>query len=161
MSQQKAKVLAENRQARHLYFIEDTLEVGVVLAGWEVKAILAGHATFNAGAAFVRLSTTEALVDSLSITPLPYVQASHTLVKPDPLRARKLLLHKAELQRLVRKVAERGYTVVPLSLVYKKKVKLLIGLARGKKLVDKKDTIKRRDLDREQARDVANLSRSF
>jgi SsrA-binding protein len=147
--QRTIKVLAENRQALHLYHIEDTFEAGLMLEGWEVKAILAGQANFNGVAAYVKLQGGEAFIDSLTITPQPqYVKG--LLAELQPSRARKLLLHKSELSKLQRRVAERGYTVVPLSIVQNGKLKLNIGLAKGKKLADKRETLK----DRDQARDM-------
>lgn len=154
-----ARTVVENRQARHLYYIEETFEAGLQLEGWEVKAALAGQATFNGGAAYVKLAQGEAFLDSLTITALPQARAEHTLREPQALRPRKLLLKRAELDKLNRRVAERGYTVVPLALTYGRKLKLTLGLARGKKLVDKKETIKQRDEQREQAREVARLSK--
>lgn len=154
-----ARTVVENRQARHLYYIEETFEAGLQLEGWEVKAALAGQATFNGGAAYVKLSQGEAFLDSLTITALPQARAEHTLREPQALRPRKLLLKRAELDKLNRRVAERGYTVVPLALTYGRKLKLTLGLARGKKLVDKKESIKQRDEQREQAREVARLSK--
>lgn len=148
------KTLLENRQARHLYFIEDTLEAGLVLEGWEVKAILAGRANFNGGGSFIKLIDGEAWLEAMTITPLP--EASLGLLAERPAaRRRKLLLSAAELTKLGRKVAERGYTIVPLAVVRKRKLKLEIGLAKGKRLPDKRDTLKQRDLERAAAREVA------
>lgn len=150
----ETRTVVENRQARHAYFIEDTLEAGIVLQGWEVKAILGGQATFNAGAAFIRLYDGKAWLTSLTVTPLPQALKS-LLDKPEPLRERELLLKKSELTKLERRIKERGYTLVPLALTYGRKVKVQVGLARGKKLVDKKETIKARDLDRQTQRELA------
>lgn len=151
--QTEARTVAENRQARHQYFIEDTLTAGLMLQGWEVKAILAGQATFNGGSAFVKLRNGEAFVDSLTITPLP--QARKGLLEDlQPNRERKLLLNRAELTKLTRRTAQRGYTVVPLALTYNGKLKLEIGVAKGKKLADKRETVKDRDLQRETARQL-------
>ena len=141
----------ENRQVRHHYFVEDTLEAGLVLEGWEVKAILGGRANFNGGSAFIRFADGEAFIDAMTIT--PQLEHNQGLLAPrQPNRLRKLLLTKAELAKLGRKVAERGYTVVPLAIVRRRQLKLVIGLARGKKQHDKRETIKQRDLSRSQGR---------
>jgi SsrA-binding protein len=151
--QQETRTVVDNRQARHLYFIEDTVEAGIMLQGWEVKAILAGQANFNGGSSFVRLIDGEAFIDALTVTPLP--QARKGLLEDlQPNRLRKLLLHKSELTKLSRKVAERGQTLVPLALTYNGKLKLQMGLAKGKKLADKRETIKDRDLTRSLAREM-------
>ncbi|PNG50389.1 MULTISPECIES: SsrA-binding protein SmpB [unclassified Variovorax] len=151
--QRETRTVVDNRQARHLYFIEDTFEAGLMLRGWEVKAILAGQATFNGGSAFIRLKDGEAFVESLTITPL--AQARKGLLEElEPTRPRQLLLNKAELRKLERRVDERGYTVVPLALTYTRKLKLNIGLAKGKKLHDKRDTVRQRDQQRDLAREL-------
>jgi SsrA-binding protein len=150
------RVVAENRQARHLYFIEETLEAGIMLMGWEVKAILAGQATFNGGSAYVLLENGEAFVDSLTITPLPQARKG-LLTDISPNRKRKLLLNSTELTKLGRRVRERGYTIVPLALTYGSKLKLDIGLAKGKKLADQRDTVRARDLARETERQLRDM----
>lgn len=151
--QREVRTVVENRQARHLYSIEDTFEAGIMLMGWEVKAILGGQATFNGGGAFVRIKDGEAFIDSLTITPLP--QARKGLLEAlEPNRQRKLLLNKSELKKLTRRVAERGYTVVPLSVTYGSKLKLNIGLAKGKNAADKRDTLKQRDVKRDMQREL-------
>ncbi len=146
--------ILENRQARHLYHIEERLEAGLVLEGWEVKAILAGRANFNGGGAFIRFTGGEAWLEAMTITPLP-TSNQGLLVVTEPSRARKLLLRRAELNKLSRKVAERGYTVVPLEVSRDRKLKLHIGLAKGKNLADKRDTLRERDLNREMQRELA------
>lgn len=140
-------VIAQNRQARHNYFIEDTFLAGMVLEGWEVKAILAGRANFGAGGAYVRLMAGEAFLEGFSITPLPQATLG-LLAERLPARSRKLLLSRAELNKLARNVIKQGYTIVPLAVQRNKKLKLEIGLARGKKQHDKRETIKARDLAR-------------
>lgn len=150
----ETRVVAENRQARHKYFIEDTMEAGIILQGWEVKAILGGQATFNAGSAYIRLQDGRAWLTDLTITPMPQALKSQ-LDKPQPMRERELLLNRSELNKLGRRVREDGYTVVPLALSYGRKLKLKIGLAKGKKLVDKKETIKARDLERQTQRELS------
>ena len=109
--QHVTKNVIENRQARHLYKVEETLEAGLKLEGWEVKAILDGRATFNAGESFVRIRGGEAFLESLTVTPASQDRKG-LLHEPQPLRPRKLLLHKAELRKLERRVAEHGYTIV-------------------------------------------------
>lgn len=141
------EVIAQNRQARYNYFIEDTVLAGMVLEGWEVKAILAGRANFGAGGAYVRLVGGEAFLEAFSITPLPQT-ALGLLAERHPARPRKLLLCRAELNKLARTVTQRGYTIVPLAIHRGKKLKLELGLARGKKQYDKRETIKARDLAR-------------
>ena len=147
--------ILENRQARHLYSIEESMEAGLVLEGWEVKAILAGRANFNGGGAFVRVENGEAWLEAMTITPLPMANQG-LLAQLTPGRARKLLLHASELTKLSRRVAERGYTVVPLAVVRGRKLKLTIGLAKGKNVADKRNTIKQRDLSREVQRELAS-----
>lgn len=151
------RTLAENRQARHAYFIEDTYEAGIMLQGWEVKAILAGQANFNGGGSFIRLVNGEAFIDALTITPLASTNKG-LLIPQEPARVRKLLLNKAELNKLDRRVREKSYTVVPLALTYGRKIKVVLGLAKGKKLADKRETIKTRDLERETQRQVRAMA---
>jgi SsrA-binding protein len=154
--QREVKVVVENRQARHLYHIEDTFEAGLILEGWEVKAILAGHATFNGGASYVELRDGEAYVELLTITPLAHTSQG-LLAEHQPARARKLLLNKSELRKLERRKQEQGYTIVPLSMTYGRKIKLNIGLAKGKKLADKRETVKARDNDRQLQRELKSI----
>ena len=153
--QHETRTVVENRQARHLYAIEDTFEAGIMLMGWEVKAILAGQATFNGGAAYIKLVDGDAYIDSLTITPLPQARKGH-LEALEPGRMRKLLLNKSELKKLERRVAERGYTVVPLAITYGRKLKVNIGLAKGKNKADKRETVKQRDQKRDMARELRN-----
>ncbi len=155
-ARQQPRLVAENRQARHNYFIEDTVQAGIMLQGWEVKAILAGQANFNGGSAFVKFEGGEAWLDALTVTPLASSDKG-LLVDRQPLRRRKLLLKKQELKKLERRVLERGYTVVPLALTYTGKLKVDLGLARGKKLADKRETVKARDLDRETQRQLRSM----
>lgn len=154
--QRETKMVVENRQARHLYFIEDTFEAGLKLEGWEVKAILSGRATFNSGSAFVKLRNGEAFLESLTVTPAAQDQKG-LLVDLQPMRPRKLLLNRSELRKLERRVTQSGYTVVPLSITLTRKLKLNIGLAKGKKQADKRDTVKARDQARDLARDLKAL----
>ena len=140
--------IVENRKAFHDYFIEDRYEAGLVLEGWEVKAIRAGRA--NLKEAYVILKKEEPYVIGMHISPLP---AASTHVIADPTRSRKLLLNADEITKLIGKVEQRGYTMVPIDLHYSKgRVKLQIGLAKGKKQHDKRDTEKDREWQREQQR---------
>jgi SsrA-binding protein len=140
--------IAENRKALHDYSIEERFEAGLVLEGWEVKAIRGGRANLKEGYVIVRGA--ELFLVGAHITPMP--QAS-THVKPDPTRTRKLLMHAGEIHKLIGKVERAGYTLVPLDLHYKGgRVKLSIGLAKGKKQFDKRATEKEREWQREKDR---------
>lgn len=140
--------IIDNRKAFHDYFIEERFEAGVVLEGWEVKAIRAGRVQLKE--AYVVLKQEEVFVLGMHISPL---LAASTHVKPDPVRTRKLLLHEREISKLIGQVERAGYTLVPLDLHYSRgRVKLEIGLAKGKKQYDKRETEKKRDWEREKAR---------
>ena len=140
--------IAENRQARFEYFIEETYEAGLSLQGWEVKSMRAGRVQLKEAYVFVR--NAEAFLFGAHISPLP---TASTHVLPDPVRTRKLLLNRAELNRLVGAVERKGYTLVPLELYWKAgRAKLRIGLAKGKKEHDKRSTSKDRDWQREKSR---------
>ena len=140
--------IVDNKKAFHDYFIEERYEAGMVLEGWEVKAIRAGRA--NIKEAYVILKGAEPFVIGMHISALP---TASTHVKPDPTRSRKLLLNAKEISKLIGQVEQRGYTLVPLDLHYTKgRVKLQIGLAKGKKQYDKREAEKDRDWQREQAR---------
>lgn len=141
-------LIAENRKARFEYFIEDQYEAGLALQGWEVKAIRAGRAQLKE--AYVYLRGGEAFLIGAHISPLP---TTSTHVIADPVRTRKLLLHRNELQHLIGSVERRGYTLVPLEMYWKNgRAKLRIGLAKGKKQHDKRATEKERDWQRDKAR---------
>ncbi len=140
--------IAENKKAFHEYFIEERYEAGIVLEGWEVKAIRAGRVQLKE--AYVTLKKGEVWLIGCHVSPLP---TASTHVKPDPTRSRKLLLHAEEIKRLIGKVERAGYTLVPLDLHYRKgRIKLEIGLAKGKKLHDKRAAKKEREWQREKAR---------
>jgi SsrA-binding protein len=140
--------IAENRKAFHDYFIEDRYEAGVALEGWEVKAIRAGRAQIKE--AYVMLRGEEVFLIGAHISPL--AEAS-THVQPDPVRTRKLLLHAEEIRKLIGKVQRAGYTLVPLDLHYTRgRVKLAVGLAKGKRQYDKRATEKEKDWQREKQR---------
>jgi len=140
--------IVENKKAFHDYFVEERYEAGLVLEGWEVKAIRAGRVQLKE--AYVVLNSAEPFIIGMHVSALP-TASSH--VNPDPTRSRKLLLNAAEISKLIGKVEQKGYTLVPLNLHYTKgRVKLEIGLAKGKKQHDKRETEKERDWQREQQR---------
>ncbi|MFO1392789.1 MAG: SsrA-binding protein SmpB [Steroidobacteraceae bacterium] len=140
--------IALNKRARHDYFIEENLEAGMALQGWEVKSLRAGKAQITEG--YVLVKNGEAWLIGAHISPL---KTTSTHVVADPTRTRKLLLHRRELDRLVGAVERKGHTVVPLKLYWKNgKVKLEIGLAKGKQAHDKRASEKDRDWQREKAR---------
>jgi len=144
--------IVENRKAYHDYFIEERIEAGLALAGWEVKAIRAGRAHLKE--AYVVIKNGELVLIGAHITPLT---TASTHVNADPTRTRKLLMHREEINRLVGKVERAGYTLAPLDLHYKNgRVKIEVGLAKGKKQHDKRDTIKDREWAREQQRLLRN-----
>lgn len=140
--------IADNKKAFHDYFIEERFEAGLVLEGWEVKSIRAGRAQIKE--AYVLIKRGELFLIGAHISPL---LSASTHVLPDPMRTRKLLLNRREIDELVGKVERAGYALVPLDLHYKKgRVKLSVGLAKGKKQHDKRETEKERDWVREKAR---------
>lgn len=140
--------IAENRKARHDFFIEENLEAGLVLEGWEVKALRAGRASLTEAYAIVKDG--EAFLLGAHFSPLP---SASTHVKADPIRTRKLLLSRRELDRLVGAVERKGYTLVPLSLYWQRgRAKLDLGLAKGKKQHDKRAADKDRDWRRQKER---------
>jgi len=140
--------IVENKKAYHDYFVEEKLEAGIALQGWEVKAIRAGRAQLKE--AYVVVKGGEIVLLGAHVTPLP---TASTHIRPDPTRTRKLLLHRPEINRLIGKVERAGYTLTPLDLHFKNgRVKLEIGLARGKKQYDKRAAVKEREWKREQQR---------
>lgn len=140
--------IIDNRKAFHDYFIEDKYEAGLVLEGWEVKAIRAGRG--NIKESYVVIRGAEIFIVGMHITPL---ESASTHIHPDPTRTRKLLLHAEEISKLIGKVERAGYALVPLDLHYNKgRVKATVGLAKGKKQYDKRETEKERDWVREKAR---------
>lgn len=140
--------IIDNRKAFHDYFIEERFEAGMVLQGWEVKGIRAGRA--NIKEAYVVVRGGEIFLLGMHITPLA---SASTHIKPDPTRTRKLLLHAREIDKLIGKVERAGYALVPLDLHFSKGlIKATIGLAKGKKQYDKRETDKQRDWERDKAR---------
>lgn len=149
MAEQKnsTKSIAVNRQARHEYFVVESLETGIELVGTEVKSLRAGHV--NLKDAWVDIEDMELIVKGMHIS--PYEQGN--IFNKDPMRERKLLAHKQEIRRLFQQIKLQGYTLIPLSLYFKKgKVKMELGLCKGKKLYDKRATeaarSAKRDIDR-------------
>jgi SsrA-binding protein len=149
LAENHIKIIAENRKARHEYFIEETFEAGLVLQGTEVKSLRLGRA--NLKDAYARISNGEVYVHQMHISPYPFAYYDNH----DPLRPRKLLLHNREIKRLVGKINEKGQTLIPLRVYFKRgKAKILLALAKGKRKYDKREAIKRRDeqriMEREQ-----------
>ena len=148
--------IAENKKAFFDYFIEERFEAGLVLEGWEVKAIRASRAQIKEG--YVILKQGAFYLIGAHISALP--EAS-THVNPDPVRTRKLLLHEEEIKKLIGRVEQRGYTLVPLNLHYKGgRIKLEIGLAKGKKQHDKREAEKEKDSKREQQQAMKHIKRN-
>jgi SsrA-binding protein len=140
--------IALNKKAKHEYFIEERFEAGVVLEGWEVKSLRAGRLGFNES--YVDVKNGEAFLLGATITPLP---TASTHIQPAPLRARKLLMHRQELDRLTGQIERKGYTLVPTAVYWKQgRVKVEVGLAKGKQLHDKRASDKNRDWQRDKQR---------
>ena len=141
------KLICQNKKARFNYFIEDTYEAGLCLLGTEVKSLRQGKA--NLGDSYGDIRKGEIYLVDAHISPYNFGNRFNH----DPLRRRKLLLHKREIQRLIGKVQERGFTLIPLRLYFSKgRVKVEMGLAKGKKLFDKRETLKRKTMEREMER---------
>ncbi len=148
------KLIANNKKAYHDYFIDDKFETGIELYGTEVKSIRMGKCSIKE--AFVRIQNGEVYIYGMHVN--PYEKGN--IFNKDPLRPRKLLMHKAEINKLAGKIAEKGFTLVPLQVYFKGSlVKVEIGLARGKKLYDKREDIAKKDQRRELEREfkVKNL----
>ncbi|MHB1300169.1 MAG: SsrA-binding protein SmpB [Burkholderiales bacterium] len=140
--------IAQNKKAFHDYFIEERYEAGIALEGWEVKSIRAGRV--NLKEAYVVIRGEEIYIIGCHISPLT---TASTHIQPDPLRTRKLLLHAEEINKLIGKVERAGYTLVPLDMHYKSgRIKLEVGLAKGKKQYDKREAEKEKDWEREKQR---------
>ena len=147
--------IAENKKARFDYQVEETFEAGLVLEGWEVKSLREGRAQITES--YVHVRDGEAWLLGAQITPLGTVS---THIHADPTRTRKLLMHRGELDRLIGAVERKGYTLVPLNLHWKNgRVKLDIGLGKGKKTRDKRATVKDRDWKRQQERIMKSSKR--
>jgi len=144
LEKHKIKIIAQNKKARHNYFIEDEYEAGIVLTGTEVKSLRSGKA--NLTDSYARIDKGEVFVHQMHISPYPYAYYGNH----DPLRRRKLLLHSREIKKLFSKVNEKGHSLIPLKLYFKDgKVKISIALAKGKRLYDKRVTLKERDSKRD------------
>jgi SsrA-binding protein len=153
MEKNHIKIIAVNRKARHDFFIDDEYEAGVVLQGTEVKSLRLGKV--NLKDSYARIKDGEVFVYQMHIGPYPFAYYENH----DPLRARKLLLHKQEIKRISAKVNEKGHTLVPLKIYFKGgKVKISLALAKGKRQYDKRESIKRRDQQRELARERKRYS---
>ncbi len=141
------KIIATNKKAYHEYFIDEVYEAGLVLTGTEVKSLRLGQV--NIKESFCRLVRGEVFINNMNIS--PYEQASRENV--DPTRVRKLLLHSEEIAKLFRKIEERGFSLVPTKIYFKNgRVKIEIGVGRGKKLHDKRHTLKEKEANRDMAR---------
>lgn len=154
MSSDNIKIIAKNKKARHDYFIEETFEAGIELRGTEVKSLRMGKCSIKE--AFIRVINEEIFIMNMNIS--PYEKGN--IFNKDPIRVRKLLLHRSEINKLIGKVAQQGYTIVPLSIYFKGRlVKVEIALAKGKKLHDKRQEIAKKDQRRATERDfkVKNL----
>lgn len=144
MSKEALKLIANNKKAYHDYFIEETYEAGIVLHGTEVKSLRLGKCSIKE--AFVTITKGEAYICGMNIS--PYEKGN--IFNKDPLRVRKLLLHKAEIRKLIGSSAEQGYTIMPLEVYFKDGcAKIKIGLAKGKKLYDKRADIAKKDVRRQ------------
>ncbi|HWO75601.1 MAG TPA: SsrA-binding protein SmpB [Bacillus sp. (in: firmicutes)] len=144
MPKGQGKVIAQNKKAYHDYFIEETYEVGIVLQGTEIKSIRAGRV--NLKDSFARIQNGEVFLYNMHIS--PYEQGNR--YNHDPLRTRKLLLHKKEISKLIGETKEKGYSLVPVKLYIKNGyAKILLGLAKGKKNYDKREDLKRKEAKRD------------
>lgn len=149
-----SNTLAENRKARHDYFIEETIEAGIALVGTEVKSIRAGKC--NLKESYAEIDNGEVIIRSMHIS--PYEQGN--IFNVDPIRPRKLLLHKEQIRRFAGLLSQQGLTLIPLSLYLKEgKVKVALGLCRGKKTYDKRDSMLEKAHKRDIAREFKNANR--
>ena len=148
MAKEELKLVANNKKAYHDYFIEEKYEAGLVLHGTEVKSLRMGKCSIKE--AFIRIENGEVFIYGMHIS--PYEKGN--IFNKDPLRPRKLLMHKKEIQKMVGKIAQKGYTIVPVEVYFKGSlVKVQVALAKGKKLYDKRDDIAKKDQRREVERD--------
>ncbi len=154
MGKESLKLVANNKKAYHDYFIDDTFEAGIELYGTEVKSIRMGKCSIKES--FIKIENGQVFVYGMHVS--PYEKGN--IFNKDPLRIRRLLLHRAEIRRLVSKIREKGYTLVPLKVYFKGSlVKVEMGLARGKKLYDKRDDIAKKDARREIERGFREKNR--
>ena len=148
MEKNKQKLIAQNKKAYHDYFIDETFQAGISLAGTEVKSMRAGRC--NLKESYIRINNGEAFIEGMHVSPY-----SHgNIFNLDPVRRRKLLLHKKEINRLRAAITQEGYTIVPLKIYFHRSyVKLDIALAKGKKLYDKRDAIAKKTQERDAAKE--------
>ena len=154
MAKVEKKLIANNKKAYHDYFLEERFEAGIELHGTEVKSLRAGKCSVKE--AFIRIENGEVIVYGMHISPYEI----GNIFNKDPLRPKRLLMHRAQIRKLVGKIAEKGYTLVPVEVYFKGSlVKVEIALARGKKLYDKRQDIAKKDMRREAERDfkIRNL----
>jgi len=154
MEKSSTKLIANNKKAYHDYFIEDKFEAGISLHGTEVKSMRMGKCSIKES--FIQIEKGEAFIYGMHVS--PYEKGN--IFNKDPLRVKKLLMHKAEIMKISQKVAEKGVTIVPLQVYFKEsKVKVELGIARGKKLYDKREDIAKKDQRREAEKDfkIKNL----
>ena len=148
MGKESVKLVANNKKAYHDFFIDDKFEAGIELFGTEVKSIRMGKCSIKES--FIKIENGQVYIYGMHVS--PYEKGN--IFNKDPLRVKKLLLHKAEIRRLLSKIKEKGYTLVPLSVYFKGSlVKVEMGLARGKKLYDKREDIAKKDAKRENERE--------
>jgi SsrA-binding protein len=148
MAKDSIKIVCQNRKARHEYQIDEVLEAGIMLLGPEVKSLREGRANLTDG--YAAFQGGEPWLYNVHISPYSH---SNDTSRLDPLRPRKLLIHKAEGRKLIGKLDERGYTLIPLKIYFRHgKAKVELGLAKGKKIYDKRETVKKRDTERELRR---------
>lgn len=156
MAGENRKLIANNKKAYHDYFIEEKYEAGIALAGTEVKSLRTGKCSIKES--FIRIEKGEVYVYHMHIS--PYEKGN--IFNRDPLRVRKLLLHRSEIRKIEGRIAQKGYTLVPLSVYFKGSlVKVEMGLVRGKKLYDKRQDIAKKDQKREAQRQFKNANLSF
>lgn len=156
MPKGEGKLIAQNRKARHEYFVEDTYEAGVVLQGTEIKSIRAGRV--NLKDSFARIQQGEVYLYNMHVS--PYEQGNR--YNHDPLRTRKLLLHRKQINKLIGDTKEQGYSLIPLKLYLKNGyAKILIGLAKGKKKYDKREDLKKKEAKRDIERAFKERQRNF
>jgi SsrA-binding protein len=149
LTSEHKKILTENRKARHDYFIDDEYEAGIVLLGTEVKSLRLGRV--NLKDSYAKIKNGEVFVHQMHIGQYPFAHYDNH----DPLRPRKLLLHNHEIKKLIGKVQEKGYSLIPMRVYFKKgKVKISLALARGKRKYDKRETIRNRDEKRDMERSL-------
>lgn len=141
------KIIAKNKKAYHDYFIEEKYECGIILSGTEVKSLRNGKCSIKES--YIKIKDSEVFILGMNIS--PYEKGN--IFNKDPLRTRKLLMHKAEIKKLIGKIQEKGYTLIPLTVYFKDSyAKIEIALAKGKKLYDKRDSIKSKDIQRDEGR---------